>query len=259
MTQRQSKVSVRDARNRRSEVLRRAVRAALHVMTPAALLALSVGPAVAGPQDGIVVRGAASIETPAANVLNVNQTTDRAVINWRSFSIGAQEQVNFNQPTGSSATLNRVLGGQRSIIEGALSANGQVFLLNSSGVLFTSSAKVDVGGLVATTSTLRNDDFMAGDLNFVASGQAPGEIANEGTITIRGGGMAALVAPTVRNQGIISARLGRIALGAGEIFTLDLYGDQLINFALPGTSSSRLASAGSSRQARSSPTADRCC
>lgn len=244
MTQQQSKVSVRGARNRRSEVLRRAVRAALHVMTPAALLALSVGPAVAGPQDGIVVRGAASIETPAANVLNVNQTTDRAVINWRSFSIGAEEQVNFNQPTSSSATLNRVLGGQRSIIEGALSANGQVFLLNSSGVLFTSSAKVDVGGLVATTSTLRNDDFMAGDLNFVASGQALGEIANEGTITVRDGGMAALVAPTVRNQGIISARLGRIALGAGETFTLDLYGDQLINFALPGASGGGLAERG---------------
>jgi filamentous hemagglutinin family protein len=228
----------------RSAALRRAVRAALHVVTPAALLVMSGAPVMAGPQDGAVVRGAASIETPAANVVNVNQTTDRAVINWRSFSIGADEQVNFNQPSSDSATLNRVLGGQRSVIEGALSANGQVYLLNTSGVLFTSSAKVDVGGLVATTSTIRDDDFMAGDLKFTATAHSVGEIANEGTITIRDGGMAALVAPTVRNQGIISARLGRIALGAGETFTLDLYGDQLINFALPGTSSGGLVERG---------------
>ena len=236
MTQQQPMISSIAPLQPRSAALRRAVRAALHVVTPAALLVMSSAPVMAGPQDGAVVRGAASIETPAANVVNVNQTTDRAVINWRSFSIGADEQVNFNQPTSDSATLNRVLGGQRSVIEGALSANGQVYLLNTSGVLFTSSATVDVGGLVATTSTIRDDDFMAGDLKFTATAHSVGEIANEGTITIRDGGMAALVAPGVRNQGIISARLGRIALGAGETFTLDLYGDQLINFALPDSS-----------------------
>jgi filamentous hemagglutinin family protein len=231
MTQQKSQIPVKIAPHR-SASLRRAVSIALHVMTPAALL-MSAAPVTAGPQDGTVVRGAATIEAAAPHVVNINQTSNRAVIDWRTFSIGVDEQVNFNQPSSSAATLNRVLGGQRSVIEGALTADGQIFLMNSSGVLFTQTANVDVGGLVATTSTLRDDDFMAGDLKFVASGQPRGEVVNQGTITIRDRGMAALVAPSVRNDGVISARLGRVALGAGETFTLDLFGDQLINFALP--------------------------
>lgn len=218
-----------------NQQLRRAVRRALHVVTPAAMLLLSAGPAWAAPEQGAVVRGAASIEAAGPGTLNINQTSDRAVINWRSFSIGRNEQVNFNQPGSSSATLNRVLGGQRSVIEGALNANGNVYLLNSSGILFSSSARVDVGGLVATTSEIRDDDFMRGQLQFNSAAAPGASIANFGTISVRDGGIAALVAPSVRNQGVIAARAGRVALGAGDVFTLDLYGDQLINFAVPAS------------------------
>src|SRR5262249_56606714 len=46
------------------------------------------------------------------------------------------------------------------------------------------------------------------------------------------GGFAALVAPGVRNSGIITATLGKVALASGNSFTLDLYGDRLINLAV---------------------------
>ena len=58
-------------------------------------------------------------------------------------------------------------------------------------------------------------------------------ISNAGTITVADGGLVALVAPSVRNSGTITARLGKITLGSARYFTLDLFGDDLIRLAAP--------------------------
>lgn len=60
--------------------------------------------------------------------------------------------------------------------------------------------------------------------------EAGAAVINKGTITVKEAGFAALVAPSVRNEGVIQARLGTVILAAGEAFTLDLYGDDLISF-----------------------------
>jgi filamentous hemagglutinin family protein len=196
--------------------------------------------ALAGPQDGIVVQGSASINT-SGNSTQITQSSGRAIIDWGSFSISPTEIVNFLQPGSTSITLNRVTGGETSIISGALTANGNIFLLNSAGILFGSGSRVNVGGLIATTSQLSNQDFMAGKFNFTASPTA-GSVENYGTISIRDGGAAALVAPSVRNDGIIVAHMGRVTLAGTDVFTVDLVGDNLINFALPGGQSAATAS-----------------
>lgn len=197
--------------------------------------------ALAGPEDGQVVSGSANISTPGAGMTLIEQSTHRAVIDWRTFSVGAGETVQFLQPSTSSATLNRVLGGQQSVIDGALRANGNIFLLNSSGILFGRNATVDVGGLVASTGRMANDDFLAGRYQLRPGAEAGAAVVNEGHLRIRDGGMAALVAPHVRNSGIIVARLGRVALLGSEAVTVDLYGDQLLTFALPGSADGSLA------------------
>jgi filamentous hemagglutinin family protein len=69
-------------------------------------------------------------------VTNVNQSSNKAIINWQNFSIAPRETVNFNQPNSSAATLNRVISNEKSVISGALNANGQVYIVNSAGVLF---------------------------------------------------------------------------------------------------------------------------
>jgi trimeric autotransporter adhesin len=210
----------------------------------ALLIVLSVPKAWAGPEGGVVVHGGATITEPAPGQTNVNQSTERAIIDWRSFSVAPHESVNFLQPSTASITLNRVTGGQRSIIEGALNANGHIFLLNSSGILFGRDARIDVGGLLATTANIANDDFLAGRFDF-SGAPAGSSVENFGRISIRDGGFAALVAPTVRNSGHIVARMGRVSLAGADTYTVDLFGDQLINFALPGGRSTASAESSS--------------
>src|SRR5438045_1623979 len=86
------------------------------------------GNAHANPLGGIVVGGSAAIAGQGTPVLTINQASDRAIINWNSFSIGAGELTRFIQPGANSAVLNRVISGNPSAIYGTIQANGQVFL-----------------------------------------------------------------------------------------------------------------------------------
>ena len=190
--------------------------------------------AMANPENGTVVSGNASIVTASPDRLNVVQSSDRAIINWQGFSIAPGEWTDFQQPGTGSVTLNRVTGAQASTIAGNLTANGTVMLINPNGVLFSSTGTVDVGGLVATTANIRDEDFLANRLNFdQASSNLNASVRNEGRITIANQGLAALVAPSVQNAGVIEARLGKVALGGAHTFSLDFQGDGLLSFS-PG-------------------------
>ena len=174
-----------------------------------------------------MVAGQACISQSAAT-LNVNQSSNRAAVDWATFNVGAQAQVNFNQPGSSSVTLNRVLDANPSQIFGRISAPGQVFLTNPSGVYFAPGASVDVGGLVATTHSISNADFMAGGSSFMRNG-ASGSVVNEGNLTAALGGYIALLAPEVRNSGVIVVQLGTVALAAGEAYELQFDSSRLAN------------------------------
>ena len=102
------------------------------------------------PTGGVVAAGAANI-AQSGNTLNIQQSSQNAVINWNSFNVGSQAQVNFNQPNAQAATLNRVNSATPSIINGAIHANGQVAIVNSSGIVFGKGAQVDASAIVAST------------------------------------------------------------------------------------------------------------
>lgn len=204
------------------------------------LLTLASGLAVANPVGGEVVAGSGRIVQTSGSRLDVVQGSDRLGINWQAFSIGRGEQVNFDQPSSSSVVLNRVTGPEASHIEGMLTANGQVFLVNRNGVFFHKGSVVDVGGFLATTSDISNGDFLSGRYRFNERVNPSGRIVNEGRITAAEGGLVALVAPSVRNSGVIEARLGRVVLGSGSVYTLDLFGDDLVTFAVDDRVAQRL-------------------
>src|SRR5690242_14994232 len=194
-------------------------------------LMLSPSSALANPQGGQVVGGQASIQGQGTNSVTVTQGTANAIINWNTFNIGAGERTQFIQPSASSIALNRVVGGLGpSYLRGLLTANGQIFLVNPNGVLIGRHAVINAAGFLATTHDISNADFMAGRYNFNIPGRPDASIVNLGNITITpsSSGFAALVAPGVRNAGVITADLGRVALASGNGFTLDFYGDKLI-------------------------------
>lgn len=198
------------------------------------LLAFALGPlavtsAFAGPTGGTVTGGSATIGGQGTSSVVINQTSQNAIINWQSFNIGNGESVQILMPNSNSAELERVTGNLGpSQILGSLTSNGRVFLVNPDGILFGPGANVNVGSLLATTSDISNANFMAGRYNFNIRGNPSASIVNQGTITARAGGFAALVAPGVRNTGTITAWLGRVGLASANTFSLDLYGDHLI-------------------------------
>ena len=193
---------------------------------------LAATAAFANPVGGTVSAGSASISS-SGTTLDITQTTDKAVIDWRSFNIAAGETTKFIQPSSSSIMLNRIGGGNPSQIFGHLSANGEIILLNPSGVLFGPGSQVDVNGLLATTAGISNQAFMAkGPLNFNQPGNPTASIINNGSITAAQAGLVGLVAPNVINNGLITVRLGKVQLSSADTFVMDLYGDGLMSFAV---------------------------
>src|SRR2546423_4067319 len=77
------------------------------------------------PTGGTVAAGTASISTAGSN-MQVTQSSNSAILNWQTFSIGSSAWVNFAQPSSSAIALNRVTGNNPSEIYGRLTANGQV-------------------------------------------------------------------------------------------------------------------------------------
>src|SRR5215213_8489350 len=68
-----------------------------------------------GPAGGVVRAGDVRIDANGAST-RIEQFSERAIIDWRSFGIGAADQVIFLQPSAQAATLNRVTGEQASLI-----------------------------------------------------------------------------------------------------------------------------------------------
>ena len=179
------------------------------------------------PTGGQIVSGSAHIHQSGSQ-MQIQQGSQKAIIDWTSFNIGKNASVTFQQNNASAIALNRVTAGDASHIHGQLNANGQVWLINPNGIVFGQGSQVDVGGLVASTMNITNADFNNGNYTFTRNG-ATGSITNQGELTAKDGGSIALLAPTVSNDGILRAQLGTVALAAGDKITLQAGANGLLN------------------------------
>lgn len=206
-------------------------------------LASIPGLAFAGPTGENVVAGAAVVHRPSVTHTQIDQSTQNAVVNWSTFSVGSDEYVIFNQPGATASILNRVTGSAQSKILGQMQANGRVFLVNPQGVYFAPGAKVDVGALTASVLDIANDDFMSGKYVFTRPAGAPdgATVENAGEIKVGDGGYVVLAGDYANNTGVISARLGTVVLAAGSRMTLDLSEDGLVSFAVDEATMASLA------------------
>jgi filamentous hemagglutinin len=154
----------------------------------------------AGPSQFVTAGTATAVATQ--NALKINQATNSAILNWSSFNIGANGTVTFKQPTASSIALNRIFQASPSQIFGHLSANGQVYLINLNGFVFGSTARVNVGSLLASTLPLALTDSNFG---------------------------SGILAPLQTDKPVFDATLDPLAPGVGRTSVLDANGNPVLD------------------------------
>jgi len=163
----------------------------------------------------------------AGNQLTVNQSADKAVIDWKSFDIGRDATVQFRQNKEWSA-LNRIWDANPTQIFGTLKTDGKVYLVNRNGILFGKDARVNVNSIVASSLHITKENFEKSLLKFgnrQGTEDAPdtamqsyiaGAVANDGAITTDKQGAAMLIGSQVENRGRVVAPEGQIGLVAGD-------------------------------------------
>ncbi|HUZ71388.1 MAG TPA: filamentous hemagglutinin N-terminal domain-containing protein, partial [Stellaceae bacterium] len=218
------------SRLRRTDVLNLRGR----VMLTAAWVGFAFVPQVALAQATAptVAAGQATVSGIGTGNTVIRQSSEKAILNWPSLSVLPGSVLQYVQPNGAAIALNRVLGGGPSYFGGSLLANGQVWIINPNGVLFGAGASVNVAGLIATTSDIRDQDFLNGNYSFGPSSNPNASVNNAGTIIAKKGGSVVLAAPQVANEGVIEAKLGSVVLGGANAFTVDFDGDKLLSFAV---------------------------
>ena len=164
----------------------------MHIRTTftfAATLGLgALSTAMAGPTGGVVVSGQGSISTPSTNTTVIDQSSQQLNVNWNTFNVAANENVQFHQPTSSSVAFNRILDQNPSQIFGRIDANGKVVLVNPNGLLIGRSAQLNVNSLVVSSLDAIDFDAASGRYRFSTNRLDPGAVINEGSITAGPGG-----------------------------------------------------------------------
>lgn len=203
------------------------------------LLAMALGGSVQAMPSGGTIRSGNGAIVEQGQTMTVQQNSNRMAIDWTQFNIAKNETVRYAQPDKNAVALNRVTGGQQSLIEGNLNANGHVFLVNPNGVVFGKNASVDVGGLVASTARLADDTMnhfgsSQDSLNLAVDNENNAAVINEGIIKAQGG-LVALHASNVENSGTITDDGGTVALTAAKNLNLSSDADGKLNFTVDGT------------------------
>lgn len=190
------------------------------------------------PQHHTTVSGNVTVTT-TADKMTITQSTSKTQIDWKSFDIGKDKEVIFQQPSTDAVAYNRVIGGNASQIQGKLTANGKVYLANPNGVIITKGAQINVAGLLATTKDLEkiSENGNSNSYQFTRktkNGQLPkdrlvlkdgqelkeGQVINEGEITAKD--FVVLNGDEVINEGKINATNGKVYLSSGYNFTFTL-------------------------------------
>ncbi|MGQ2979845.1 MAG: two-partner secretion domain-containing protein [Polaromonas sp.] len=215
-------------RRQRLSLLAAAAILAVHVPSLAQTLAAGTLPG-----GWNVTSGSAAI-VKNGTTLTINQTSQQAIVNFGTFSVGSAATVDIRQISSSAALLARVTGGDPSLIQGQVRANGALWLINQAGILVGPGARIDVARLIASTLNVSDSDFLANRLNFRGVG-TPGEVRNEGTIRAASGGSIYLVGPQVSNSGSLNAPAGEVLLAAGQTVQLMDTGTPGVSVAITGT------------------------
>jgi filamentous hemagglutinin family protein len=216
---------------------------ALGAELPVVCVAGNCGPG--GPTTWVTSGSATATST--ADTLTINQSSDRAVLNWASFNVSADGRVIFKQPGASSIALNRIYQESPSRIFGAVEANGQIYLVNPNGFVFGRTARIDASGILASTLKISDATFAAGLLSPQLMQNQQPALESDGRVNVLdaqgspvldeqgnplqvelrieegaklqshgAGGRVLLASRRIDNSGTVSAPDGQVLLAAGD-------------------------------------------
>ncbi|MCA1325573.1 filamentous hemagglutinin family protein [Herbaspirillum sp. alder98] len=168
--------------------------------------------------------------------VNIQQTADKAILNWETFNVGQNTLVNFAQQA-SWAVLNRVNDplARPSQIQGQIKGDGTVMIVNRNGVIFSGSSQVNTRNLVVSAANISDAQFRSNGLYVDNTGSQPSFTNAQGRIEVQAGAQIATAAPAsatqgggyvllmgrdVSNAGQINTAGGQTTLAAGDSFTI---------------------------------------
>jgi len=192
----------------------------------------------------------------SGNDVTVKQNESQAMLHWKTFNVGRNTTLNFDQSAGGAdagkwIAFNKVTGGEvaPSQILGRINAQGQVYVINQNGIIFGGASQINTRSLVASSLPINDNLVGQGLLNnrdsqfifstievpggsdgtpaFVPPPSPPGGVYGDVTVQrgaqIRtsvsaegGGGRVLLVGPNVNNEGTIETPSGQTILAAGN-------------------------------------------
>ncbi|MGE1091576.1 filamentous haemagglutinin family protein [Pseudomonas zeae] len=179
-------------------------------------------------------KGPQQTQADGKTTVKIEQTADKAILNWETFNVGRNTSVEFAQQA-NWAVLNRVNdpNARASQIQGQIKGDGTVMLINRNGIVFSGSSQVNVRNLVAAAANITDIQFRDRGLYFDSSATQPTFTDAAGKVLVeRGasitthkpatstdaGGYALLLGSEVQNDGNISTAKGQTVLGAGDRF-----------------------------------------
>ena len=123
------------------------------------LLCMLTAAADANPTGGQVTHGTATINY--GQNMTVNIGSSNVIINWDTFGIASGERLDFLNMASSWRVLNRVNGNATSFLNGIMTANGQVYIVNRNGIPFGANSMMNAGRLYAATGSMSDASSVA--------------------------------------------------------------------------------------------------
>ena len=185
-------------------------------------------------QGWLNAKGPVQSQSGGKTTVTIEQTADKAILNWETFNVGRNTTVDFQQQS-NWALLNKVNdpNGRPSEIQGQIKGAGTVMIMNRNGVIFTGTSQVNVRNLVAAAATISDEQFTQRGLYVDANGTQPtfsdalGKVqvqrgaliqTHPAATSTESGGYALLLGSEVENAGTIVTAKGQTTLAAGDSF-----------------------------------------
>lgn len=202
----------------------------LKTITALVALAWAAIPLVAhaNPTGGVAIVGQAQMASQGNKLTVTTQNgagLSHSAINWQTFSIPQGSTTYFAQPNAASTVINRVITNTPSQLFGTLGSNGNLVLVNQSGITVGAGAVIDSAGFTASALRMTDADALAGRLHFGDVGALGANVSVQGNILARSGDVV-LIGNSVDTgaNALIQAPNGATLLAAGQALSISARG-----------------------------------